>query len=139
MSYIFPAPLDARMRLRSNSTRVVRVKEIANMVRIKSVSAVAAVMVALLATSALPAAAQGFGPVFYCDSGTLNNCTDTIDIASSEDTFRCGGTAGEVASCTSQITGEASPYCVLLGEVFGTDRDSYLCGPEPTQVSNQYD
>lgn len=105
--------------------------------RSKSVLAVATVTVAMLAASALPAAAQGFGPVFYCDSGTLNNCTDAIDMVSSADTFSCEGTAGEVASCTSQVTGEESPYCVVLGEVLGTDRDSYLCGPEPTQVSNQ--
>lgn len=135
MSYILPVPLNARMWLRSNPTRFARVKEIENMGRIKSVLTVAAVMVAMLVASALPAMAQGFGPVFYCDSGTLNNCTDTIDVASSVDTFGCEGTAGEVASCTSQVTGEVSPYCVVLGEVLGTNRDSYLCGPEPTQVS----
>ena len=86
-----------------------------------------------LAASTLPAAAHGGGSVFYCDAGTLNNCTDTTDPASSDDFFKCEGQAGDVVSCTDQTTGEALPYCVFLGQVSGTERDSYLCGPEPTQ------
>ena len=91
----------------------------------------------VLAAFALPAVAHGFGPVFYCDAGTLSNCTDTIDVASAEDTFSCGGTAGEVASCTNRRTGEASPYCVFEGHVSGTERDSYLCGPAPAEPQQQ--
>ena len=94
---------------------------------------VALALLLVLAASALPAAAHGGGPLFYCDAGTLNNCTDTSDPALSGDFFECEGTVGDVASCTSQKTGELSPYCVFLGHVSGTDRDSYLCGPEPTQ------
>ena len=92
----------------------------------------AALMIVLVtAALALPAAAHGFGPVFYCDAGTLNNCTDTIDAASAEDTFSCEGKAGDTASCTNRRTDEASPYCVFEGRVSGTERDSYLCGPAP--------
>src|ERR671933_340968 len=92
----------------------------------------AALVIALvMAAFALPAAAHGFGPVFYCDAGTLKNCTDTIDAASAEDIFSCEGKAGEEASCTNRRTGEASPYCVYEGRVSGTERDSYLCGPAP--------
>ena len=94
---------------------------------------VALVMPLVLAAFALPVTAHGFGPVFYCDAGTLNNCTDTIDVATAEDTFNCEGTAGEAASCTNQRTGEALPYCVFQGHVSGTERDSYLCGPAPAQ------
>ena len=100
----------------------------------KSSIRVLLVMLALplvLALSALPAAAHGFGPVFYCDAGTLNNCTDTVDVASAEDTFSCEGKAGDTVSCTNRRTGEASPYCVFEGRVSGTERDSYLCGPAP--------
>ena len=91
----------------------------------------ALVVSVLMAAFALPAAAHAFGPVFYCDAGTLNNCTDTIDVASAEDTFSCEGTTGDVVSCINQKTGEASPYCVFEGLVSGTNRDSYLCGPAP--------
>jgi hypothetical protein len=107
----------------------------------KSSIRVLLVMLALplvLALSALPAAAHGFGPVFYCDAGTLNNCTDTVDVASAEDTFSCEGTAGDSASCTNQRTGEASPYCVFEGRVSGTERDSYLCGPAPGQQQGEH-
>ncbi len=99
---------------------------------------VALALLLVLATSALPAAAHGGGPLFYCDAGTLNHCTDTSDPALSGDFFECEGTAGDVASCTSQRTDELSPYCVFLGHVSGTDRDSYLCGPEPTQGSKHH-
>jgi hypothetical protein len=97
----------------------------------------ALVMALVMAAFALPVAAHGFGPVFYCDAGTLNNCTDTIDVAMAEDTFSCEGTAGEAASCTNLRTGEASPYCVLQGRVSGTERDSYLCGPASLQQQQQ--
>jgi hypothetical protein len=91
------------------------------------------VMSAVLSAFALPAVAHGFGPVLYCDAGTLQNCTDTTDAASAQDAFSCEGTAGDAASCTNQISGEASPYCAFMGHVSGTDRDSYLCGPAPGQ------
>ena len=90
----------------------------------------------ILAVSALPAAADSFGPAFFCDAGTLNNCTDTSDPALAEDTFSCGGTAGDVASCTNQRTGESSPYCPFMGEETSKNRDAYLCGPQP-DFSNQ--
>ena len=90
------------------------------------------VMSVVFATFALPAAAHGFGPVLYCDAGTLQNCTDTTDAAIAGDAFSCEGTVGENASCTNQRSGEASPYCVFMGHVSGTNRDSYLCGPAPT-------
>jgi hypothetical protein len=85
----------------------------------------------VLIACALPAAAQGFGPVLYCDAGRLANCTNAIDVVSSEDAFSCEGKAGDVASCTNRRTGGVSSYCVFLGRVSGTDRDSYLCGPAP--------
>ena len=59
----------------------------------------ALVMALILAAVALPAAAHAFGPVFYCDAGTLNNCTDTVDVASAEgterDSYLCGPAPGE--------------------------------------------
>lgn len=98
----------------------------------------AALVAALtIAAFAHPVLAHGFGPVFYCDAGTLSNCTDTIDVASAEDTFSCEGEAGEAASCTNRRTGEASPYCVFEGHVSGTERDSYLCGPAPGEQQQQ--
>src|ERR687890_2671143 len=98
----------------------------------------AALMIVLVtAALALPAAAHGFGPVFYFDAGTLKNCTDTIDVASAEDTFSCEGKTGDIVSCTNQKTGEASPYCVYEGLVSGMERDSYLCGPAPGQQQGE--
>jgi hypothetical protein len=109
------------------------VKEIANMGRIKSVFAVAAVTVALLAVSSLPAVADAFGPAFFCDGQAFTNCTDTSNPALAEDSFSCEGTPRDVVSCTNQITGESAPYCVFMGEDTGdqgsTNRDAYLCGP----------
>jgi hypothetical protein len=96
------------------------------------------VMALVMAAFALPVAAHGFGPVFYCDAGTLNNCTDAVDVASAEDTFSCEGTAGDAASCTNRRTGEASPYCVFQGHVSGTERDSYLCGPAPGEQQGEH-
>jgi hypothetical protein len=98
----------------------------------------ALVMALVMAAFALPVAAHGFGPVFYCDTGTLNNCTDAVDVASAEDTFSCEGTAGDAASCTNRRTGEASPYCVFQGHVSGTERDSYLCGPAPGEQQGEH-
>ena len=106
--------------------------------RISTRTFFAALVAALtMAAFALPVSAHGFGPVFYCDAGTLSNCTDTIDVASAEDTFSCEGEAGEAASCTNRRTGEASPYCVFEGHVSGTERDSYLCGPAPGEQQQQ--
>jgi hypothetical protein len=93
---------------------------------------VALVLLALSA-SALPAAAHGGGPAFYCDAGTLNNCTDTGDIATAEDFFSCEGTTRDSARCTNRITGETSPYCAFHEYEPGKDQDHYLCGAGPTQ------
>src|SRR5215204_1531395 len=57
----------------------------------------------VLALSALPAAADDFGPAFFCDAQAFSNCTDTSNPALAEDTFSCEGTVGDVASCTNQI------------------------------------
>jgi hypothetical protein len=132
MYYIFPTSLDGRMWLRGDPTRFATVKEVANMGRIKSVFAVAAVTVAVLAVSSLPAAAEGFGPAFFCDAQALTNCTDTSDPALAEDRFSCEGAPRDVLSCTNQVIGESAPYCVFMGEDTGeqgpTYRDAYLCG-----------
>src|ERR671917_2489691 len=100
----------------------------------------ALVLMLILAASALPAAAEAFGPAFFCDAQAFSNCTDTSDPALAEDTFSCEGTVGDVASCTNQITGESAPYCVFMGEDMGeggpTNRDAYLCGA-PQDFSNQ--
>lgn len=89
------------------------------------------VISAVLAAFTLPAAAHGFGPVLYCDTGTLQNCTDTTDAGTARDIFSCEGTAGAAASCTNRMSGETSPYCAFMGHLSGTDRDSYLCEPAP--------
>ena len=108
--------------------------------RIRSVFAMAAVTVAMLAASALPAAADAFGPAFFCDAQAFTNCTDTSDPASAEDTFSCEGALRDVANCTNQVTGESAPYCVFMGEDTGeqgpTNRDAYLCG-SPQDFSDQ--
>jgi hypothetical protein len=115
-------------------------EEVANMGRIRLVFAVAAVTVAMLATSALPAAADAFGPAFFCNAQAFTHCTDTSDPALAEDTFGCEGAPRDVASCTNQITGEGAPYCVFMGEDTAeqgpTNRDAYLCGP-PEDFSGQ--
>ncbi len=86
----------------------------------------------ILSAYALPAAADDFGPAFFCDAQAFSNCTDTSDPAFAEDTFSCEGTVGDVARCTNQTTGESAPYCVFMGEDMGeerpTNRDAYLCG-----------
>jgi hypothetical protein len=89
------------------------------------------VMSGVLAPFALPAAAHGFGPVPYCDVGTLQNCTNTTNAGTAQDIFSCEGTEGDFASCTNRRSGETSPYCAFMGHVSGTDRDSYLCGSAP--------
>jgi hypothetical protein len=100
----------------------------------------ALVLMLILSAYALPAAADDFGPAFFCDAQAFSNCTDTSDPALAEDTFGCEGTVGDVASCTNQITGESAPYCVFMGEDMGeegsTNRDAYLCGA-PQDFSNQ--
>src|SRR5919112_5736350 len=100
----------------------------------------ALVLMLILAASALPAAAEAFGPAFFCDAQAFSNCRDTSDPALAEDTFSCEGTARDVASCTNQTTGESAPYCVFMGEDMGeegpTNRDAYLCGA-PQDFSNQ--
>ena len=78
-----------------------------------------------------PAAAQGFGPMVFCDGGTFNDCTENVHLGSSQEPFSCGGTVRDVSGCTDQRTGEASPYCVFIGHEPTEDRDIYLCGPAP--------
>ena len=93
-----------------------------------------------LAVSALPAAADDFGPAFFCDAQGFTNCTDTNNPALAEDTFSCEGTVRDIASCRNLLTGESAPYCVFMGEDMGegasTNRDAYLCGP-PQDFSNE--
>src|SRR5215211_599531 len=93
-----------------------------------------------LAVSALPAAADDFGPAFFCDAQGFTNCTDTSNPALAEDTFSCEGTVRDFGSCTNLLTGESAPYCVFMGEDMtegaSTNRDAYLCGP-PEDFSNQ--
>ena len=100
----------------------------------------ALVLMLILAASALPAAAEAFGPAFFCDAQAFSNCTDTSDPALAEDTFSCEGAVRDVGSCTNQVTGESAPYCVFMGEDMAeggsTNRDAYLCGP-PQDFSNQ--
>jgi hypothetical protein len=140
MSYTVPVPLNGKMRLRSDPQAFARVKEILAMGHIRSLFTVAAVMVLLLAASALPAAAENFGPAFFCDAQSFSNCTDTSDPALAEDTFSCEGTVRDVGSCRNLLTGESAPYCVFMGEDMAegvsTNRDAYLCGP-PEDFSNQ--
>jgi hypothetical protein len=81
--------------------------------------------------SALPAAAQGFGPSIFCNDGTFEGCTETYYLTSSEEFFGCEGTVDDIASCTNQTTAETSPYCVFMGYEPSEDRDVYLCGPAP--------
>ena len=94
----------------------------------------------ILAAFALPAAAEDFGPAFFCDAQAFSNCTDTSDPALAKDTFSCEGAVRDVGSCTNQITGESAPYCVFMGEDMAegasTNRDAYLCG-SPQDFSNQ--
>ena len=84
----------------------------------------ALVLMLTLAASALPAAAEAFGPAFFCDAQAFSNCTDTSDPALAEDTFSCEGAVRDIASCTNQTTGESAPYCVFMGEEGSTNRDA---------------
>ena len=100
----------------------------------------ALVLILLLAVPALPAAADGFGPAFFCDAQALSNCTDTNNPALAEDTFSCEGAVRDVAGCTNLLTGESAPYCAFMGEDMAegasTNRDAYLCGL-PEDFSDQ--
>ena len=104
--------------------------------RIRSSFALAAVAVAMLVASALPAAADDFGPTFFCDAQALTNCTDTSDPALAEDTFSCEGALRDVTGCTDRRTGASSPYCAFMGEETSNNRDAYMCGP-PQDFSDQ--
>ena len=94
-----------------------------------------------LAVSALPAAADDFGPAFFCDAQFFSNCTDTSNPALAEDTFSCEGTARGIASCRNLLTGESAPYCVFMGEDMAegasTNRDAYLCGGGPERFTEE--
>ena len=93
-----------------------------------------------LAVSALPAAADDFGPAFFCDAQGFTNCTDTSNPALAEDTFSCEGTVHDIASCRNLLTGESAPYCVFMGEDMAegasTNRDAYLCGGGPERFND---
>ena len=93
-----------------------------------------------LAVSALPAAAHGFGPAFFCAAQSFSDCTDTSNPALAEDTFSCEGTVRDIASCTNLLTGESAPYCVFMGEdmaeAASTNRDAYLCGGGPERFND---
>jgi hypothetical protein len=94
-----------------------------------------ALLLALMG-STLPATAHGGGPALYCEEGTLNNCSDTGDVATAQDFFSCEGEAGLFASCTNQTTGETSPYCAFHQNEGG--KDHYLCGAGPTQDEGEH-
>ena len=93
-----------------------------------------------LAVSALPAAADDFGPAFFCDAQGFTNCTDTSNPALAEDTFSCEGTARDFGSCRNLLTGKSAPYCVFMGEDMAegasTNRDAYLCGGGPERFND---
>jgi hypothetical protein len=95
-----------------------------------------------LAVSSLPAAADGFGPAFFCDAQAFSNCTDTSNPALAEDVFSCEGTVRDIAGCTNLITGESAPYCAFMGEDMAggvsTNRDAYLCG-SPERYTDEVD
>ena len=95
-----------------------------------------------LAVSALPAAADDFGPAFFCDAQSFTNCTDTSNPALAEDTFSCEGTARNIASCRNLLTGESAPYCVFMGEDMAegvsTNRDAYLCRGSPERFTDEF-
>jgi len=94
-----------------------------------------------LAVSALPAAADDFGPAFFCDAQAFSNCTDTSNPTLAEDTFSCEGMVRDIASCTNLLTGENAPYCVFMGEDMAegvsTNRDAYLCGGSPERFTDE--
>jgi hypothetical protein len=84
--------------------------------------------VVVLAAYALPAGAHSFGPAFYCDAGTLSNCTDAVEANFAEDAFDCEGEARRDASCTNRTTGNSWPYCTFMGNETSKLRDAYMCG-----------
>jgi len=94
-----------------------------------------------LAASALPAAADDFGPAFFCDAQSFSNCTDTNNPTLAEDTFSCEGAVRDIASCTNLLTGESAPYCVFMredmAEGVSTNRDAYLCGGSPERFTEE--
>jgi hypothetical protein len=94
-----------------------------------------------LAVSALPVAADDFGPAFFCDAQGFTNCTDTSNPALAEDTFSCEGTVRDIASCRNLLTGESAPYCVFMGEDMAegvsTNRDAYLCRGSPERFTDE--
>lgn len=98
---------------------------------IRSIAAVAVVVAAMLVASALPAAAQGFGPTVFCKEGTFDGCTDNVRLDLSEGFFSCEGTIREAASCANQGTAETFSYCPFVGHEPTEARDIYLCGPPP--------
>ena len=102
---------------------------------------VVVVLMLILAASAHPAAADDFGPAFFCDAQSLANCTDTNNPALAEDTFSCEGASRNVASCTNLLTGEFAPYCEFMGEDMAegvsTNRDAYLCGGSPERFTEE--
>ena len=85
----------------------------------------------MVVTTALPTAAQGFGPSVSCDAGTLEKCTEGALLDSSKESFACEGKTRDAISCTNRKTSETSPYWVYMGYEPREDRDLYLCGPEP--------
>ena len=94
------------------------------------------------AACASPAFAHDFGPLVFCDQGTLTNCTNHVDPAFPGDTFSCEGEVGGVVSCTSQVSGDNSPYCSYMGnEASSKNRDVYMCGPQSefsSQTKDEY-
>src|SRR5215207_8342803 len=93
-----------------------------------------------LAVSALPAAADDFGPAFFCDAQGFTKCTDTSNPALAEDNFSCEGTVRDIAICRNLLTGESASYFVFMGEDMAdgasTNRDAYLCGGGPDRFND---
>ena len=104
--------------------------------RIRSSFTLAAVAVAMLVASVLPAGADDFGPTFFCDALAFTNCTDTSNPALADDTFSCEGAPRDVTGCTDRRTGASSPYCAFMGEETSNNGDAYMCGP-PQDFSDQ--
>ena len=99
--------------------------------RVRLILGLSVVMVAMVVTTALPTAAQGFGPSVSCNAGTLEKCTESAFLDSSKESFTCEGMTRDAISCTNRSTSETFPYCVYMGHEPSKERDLYLCGPEP--------
>jgi hypothetical protein len=100
--------------------------------RVRLILGLSVAMAAMVATTALPTAAQGFGPSVSCNAGTLEECTESAFLDSSKESFACEGKTRDAAiSCTNRRAAETFPYCVYMGHEPSEDRDLYLCGPEP--------